>query len=97
VKTDRLSGIGHGYVELPLGASDNVTGRRFSGKLHRSCESVEALSRASWSDFEAYPAVCLSPGGCLHWRECIRLQRRRGIIQTARAFARSILRSRWRS
>jgi hypothetical protein len=72
------------YVDLRLGAPSEPLGQRFSGRLHRSCESVEATSRAPWSDFEAYPAECLGAKTCDRWLECRRWAWRQGVIYRAR-------------
>ncbi len=71
------------YVDMPGMSSGEPTGHVTSGRLNRSCECVEALSWASWSDFEAYPAECESPEVCTRWLACTRLARRQAIISSA--------------
>jgi len=72
------------YTDMAPDAPSMAVGRAFSGRLQRSCESVEATSRAPWSDFEAYPAECLGPKACDRWLECARWMRRAEVIYRAR-------------
>jgi hypothetical protein len=82
---DGRSGIARGYVELSGEASRTSVGRVCSGRLHRSCESVEATSRSSGEAWDAYPSVCSSPDDCGRWWRCELAARRALVIFRARA------------
>jgi len=71
------------YVEPRLEADSSPLGRRFSGRLNRSCESVEASLARKESAFLAYPAECDLPALCEARHACTLAQRRAQRVRTA--------------
>jgi hypothetical protein len=74
----------HSYVKRPVNAQEGPLWPRFNGRLHRSCETVEAMPGPKESAYLAFPAVCHEAEACELWRACLGWHRRDQVIKNAR-------------